>query len=99
MDDGGGHYGEGEAATLSQIRRRLVRRHAPPDAENDEEDDASSFELDLSQCPETGGVTDQFARMRIQDDDEEEERGDEMQNAAIAHAVGGGNLFLTGKAG
>ena len=62
--------------------------------------DSSSFELDLSQCPEISTMDDKFTQLKIDDPIKiSEEEGDEMQKAAIAHATSGGLLFLTGKAG
>ena len=62
-------------------------------------DDASSFELHLSMCPELSSVRDSLSHLDIDKDDiaKEEEVGDEQQMKAIEHASKGGNLFLTGK--
>lgn len=57
-----------------------------------------NFELDLSICPEFSSVDDKMSKLQIGEEAAVEE-GDEMQKAAIEHAVNGGNLFLTGKAG
>jgi len=61
-------------------------------------DDASTFELDLSMCPELSSVRDSLSQLDIDKDDiAKEEVGDEQQMKAIEHATKGGNLFLTGK--
>ena len=62
-------------------------------APQDEEDDATTFELDFALCPEVGAVTSKLSRLNIQ----EEEVGDEQQVKAIHHAQSGDNMFLTGK--
>ncbi|KAL7536858.1 hypothetical protein ACHAXR_009728 [Thalassiosira sp. AJA248-18] len=62
-----------------------------------ESDDACSFVLDLSTCPEISSMDDKMAQLSL--DDPAIGEADEMQKAAIAHATMGGNLFLTGKAG
>eukprot|EP00578_Thalassiosira_sp_NH16_P025797 CAMPEP_0181085794 /NCGR_PEP_ID=MMETSP1071-20121207/5412_1 /TAXON_ID=35127 /ORGANISM="Thalassiosira sp., Strain NH16" /LENGTH=944 /DNA_ID=CAMNT_0023167605 /DNA_START=1750 /DNA_END=4584 /DNA_ORIENTATION=- len=69
------------------------------DCNND--DDASSFELDLSACPEFHTMNEQMSQLQIDSMTTAlaEEEGDEMQKAAISHAENGDNLFLTGKAG
>ena len=53
-------------------------------------DDASSFGLDLSMCPELSSMRDSMSQMQINDDDDDDEtklgkvdEGDEMQKAAI----------------
>ena len=63
------------------------------DQAQDEEDDATNFELDFALCPEVGAVTSKLSRLNIQ----EEEVGDEQQVKAIHHAQSGDNMFLTGK--
>jgi hypothetical protein len=69
----------------------------------DDEDDASAFELDLSTCPEIGGIDVGMSKLRIVDPTAEGGEGegdeDEAQNLAIECATEGGNVFLTGKAG
>ena len=60
---------------------------------------ASSFELDLSLCPEVSYIDEKFSQLEIDPTKNNDDEGDEMQKAAIAHATKGGNLFLTGKAG
>eukprot|EP00571_Detonula_confervacea_P016008 CAMPEP_0172307818 /NCGR_PEP_ID=MMETSP1058-20130122/8592_1 /TAXON_ID=83371 /ORGANISM="Detonula confervacea, Strain CCMP 353" /LENGTH=915 /DNA_ID=CAMNT_0013020093 /DNA_START=200 /DNA_END=2948 /DNA_ORIENTATION=+ len=69
----------------------------------DDSDDASSFELDLSMCPEFSRMDDKMSKLSLDptigDEEEDREQGDEMQREAIAHAAQGGNVFLTGKAG
>lgn len=57
---------------------------------DDEMDDASSFELDLSMCPELSSMRDSMSQMQINDDNDDDEtklgkvdEGDEMQKAAI----------------
>lgn len=69
--------------------------------ENDgNNDDTSSFELDLSTCPEFHTVNDKMSQLQLNDPmTAMVEEGDEMQKAAISHAENGDNLFLTGKAG
>ena len=70
-------------------------------ADDEDENDSSSFQLDLSLCPD-GSVRDDLSQLQLLSDGGDaakEEVGDEMQMAAIDHATKGGNLFLTGKAG
>jgi hypothetical protein len=72
------------------------------DDDDDDHDDyeASSFELDLSTCPEVGGIGVGMSKLMIADTEGGEmTMGDETQNLAIECAANGFNLFLTGKAG
>ncbi|KAL7544241.1 hypothetical protein ACHAWF_007617 [Thalassiosira exigua] len=75
--------------------------NADHDDGDDYDDDASrSFDLDLSACPEVGVARERLSKLRLEEGGGGgEEEGDEAQREAIDRAAGGGNLFLTGKAG
>eukprot|EP00979_Chaetoceros_neogracilis_P011119 scaffold2695_cov256-Chaetoceros_neogracile.AAC.1 len=62
------------------------------DVTND--NDESSLSRDLEMTPSYGGITQRMKELTLQ-----EETGDELQNKAIALAMQGKNVFLTGKAG
>lgn len=92
--------GDGIEPSPTSTKRQHLSSSHPYDetASNDDADDAPSFELDLSTCPEFFRMDDEMSKLQI-DPDKCEEQGDETQMAAISHATSGGNLFLTGKAG